>query len=213
MNISKSLIAVAVLAAAVSAPAGATSWDFYALAQPGGERSLGSSYSFTQGGQTINASIYPTATTSETLYAKNDGVGERGIGITPASDHEIFYPYGVELKLSSGSFSSVQIGSVQGKESWDVLVSTDGSTFTDFAHGVGGGVGPASNEINVTGLAGYTYVVVDVPFADNTNGTNGNNNIVLDSAVTTNATVPEPAMLSLMGLGLAGLAFARRRKA
>ena len=220
MNISKSLIALAVLGAAVSAPAGATSWDFYALAQPGGERSLGTSYTFTQGTQSITASVWSVNPTSSTLYAKKDGTGERGIGLTPESDNEISYPLGVELHLSSGTFTSLQVGSVQGAssfgESYQVQVSTDGITWTTLTEGIGGGVGPAHNEINVTGLTGYSYVILDTPFANNTNDppyghTNANNDIVLDSVVTTS--VPEPAMLSLMGLGLAALGFARRRKA
>lgn len=220
MSRKNSIAALGLLAAAVAAPAGASSWDFFALSG-GVEKSLGSTYTFTQGGQTITASVWSPSPTTEQLYAKNDGSGERGIGLTPASEHEIYYPLGVELTLTGGTFSTLEVGSVQGLlgngESYQVQASKDGTTWTTITEGIGGGGGPGHNVIDVTGLSGYTYVILDTPFADNTTDppygkTNGSNNIVLDSVTTTASSVPEPEVLSLLGFGLVAVAFTRRRK-
>ena len=210
-----SLIALGVLAAAMSAPAGATPVNLGA----DGTGNLGSSTASFLGGSltaqvvTVSGSSV-TSVTSPNLYYKTSGGDETGLGIVAPTENEIYYPYGIELTRTSGvTFNSVVIGSVQNPESWDIR-GWNGTSWVELggSPGVGGAVG---GQITVTGLAAYTSILVDTPFANGTHGTNGGadgNNILLDSVDVSNQ-VPEPAMLSLMGLGLAALGFARRRKA
>ena len=80
----------------------------------GSSVSLGSQSTFTVGGASLTAYASPGAT----LYAKNDGPGETGLGITsdPTGDHEIWGQTFVQiLSSTSGGFdvTSINLGSVQ----------------------------------------------------------------------------------------------------
>jgi hypothetical protein len=232
-----SLTAATLVACAMAAPSVALTWDFTGLAG-GINQPLGSNFTFSQAGQTIDASaVTPGAPGSwntgslaaamcgsatagnPCLYAKGAGAPfpseERGLGLIPNGDHEIFHPDGIGL-VASAALTDLMITSVQIGESWQVQSCLAGFvSCVTIDQGVGGnamGIVDVGSGI----LAGGHIFVVDVPCANNSaclgGTTNGANNILID-AITSSSNVPEPATLALFGLGLLALALARRGRA
>ena len=228
-----SLAAVAVIGSAFALPASATpiNWDFFALAG-GTNQALGSQYPFTNPlapGQTIGAySLVPNLagtwtnnTCSNTangpcLYAKGAGTlpgdPERGLGLIPNGQSEIYYPNGIGL-IASAPILSVSIGSVQSGESWQLQGCIfNGTPCTTIDQGIGGGT---NGVITLNNLGNYDGYVIDVPCADATScaspagTTDGSNNILLMSVTTS---VPEPATWALFAAGLAGAGWMLRRR-
>lgn len=226
-----SAVALIGAAGAPAAFAGQVTWNFYALtgmpAAPGSatwstssstHTTASPSADFTQNG----LGLYAIAATSVgcsggfsgsawcpgsgDLYSKNAGTGEQGLGLTndTYNNNEISNPYGIYLYIGQGSFSSVQLGSVQAGETWSVWGSTNasGTSWTELGSGTGGGI------VNFD-LTGYNQIVIGDPYLAN-QSTGTSNNIVLMSVTT----VPEPGTLALLAVGLAAIGFAvkRRRK-
>lgn len=166
-----------------------------------------------------------SGTTSEPClfykYTAGDPV-ETGLGLEPdpAGDNEIFYPNGIGLISSSGYISSLELGSVQSGESWQVLgCRFDTGCTSILGAGVGGN---SASTVTLSGLpnGGFFGYVVDVPCRPNASSctpgmnamdlsTDGSDNILLMSVTT----VPEPGTLALFAAGLLGCAlFAARRR-
>lgn len=225
----RSLLMTAALSAGLVGNAFADQlWTFSSLFSNSQQNtSLGSSYTFTQGGNWLQATaVVPmwtasscTSTTTDPCLFAKDTTGdptESGLGLSPANQSEINYPDGIALQAAAGNpIDSIELGSVQTGESW----ALDGCSamFTNCTT-IRGGVGGGSNEsLWLTGLGQYSFTsyVVYVPCANGTtcgeSTTSGGNNILLMSAVTS---VPEPGVLALFGAGLLGCAIVlgRRRR-
>jgi hypothetical protein len=214
---SKSLLRTALTALAVGAAvtlgagsAQAIVWDLSGGVAPPGT-SVGTSHNFTAGGITITAAGFTSNafTTSATLFEKNGGVGEIGLGLTNdpnAGQNEINGSNLIRIDFTNAKNAGVtnfdfQFGSTTSGESWLVFASNTGTagSFVQVASGsdelVHTLVGPVSN---------FYY------FKENT-ATGATLDNVLLAEVSGVAAVPEPATWAMMLLGFVGLGFAFRQ--
>jgi len=161
---------------------------------------------YTTSGLSIVASGYSSSGTSTPvdLFLKNLGGTETGLGLAKTSDNEINPGQYIYLDMSNlvshGLFSGViGLGSVQSSEVGSICttaaVGTPGSTCISVTDS-GGNLGSANVTwssadpiLSITATTGSVLLVNDV------------------TAVT-----PEPASLSLFGIGLLGFAFLFRRQ-
>ena len=232
------LAAVAIVLAAAgaqSAHAGAINWNFNALngspAQPG--KSLLTQETYTQDGVTLTATstrytclyvLCGWAGSTVDLYAKNGGTAaEQGLGLTndPSGDHEITDPYGISISLSSGAFTSINIGSVQSGETWAVWGTND-SGWQKLGSGMGTQTSNPLVTFDLTGLsAHYSQLILTDPQQGNAYSsgwcnTSGSNNILLQGVSSTGevpVSTPEPGALAMFTAGLLGCAlFINRRR-
>ncbi|MBV9523795.1 MAG: PEP-CTERM sorting domain-containing protein, partial [Alphaproteobacteria bacterium] len=193
--------------------------------------------SFTVGGGTGTLTGYQytpnTTYASANLYQKNTGADEAGIGIAADLDNEIsntqrcFYsyctngaPFGVVV-IDLGAAGSVlrtdaangtlklSFNSVTGEDAGGVYYETTGSGVNLTAQTAALTVGTAQdndlNPLTVHTTDEFLYITTDL------NGTQQYSILLHD--IEAPSAVPEPTTLALFGLGLAGLGFARRRKA
>ena len=93
--------------------------------------------------------------------------------------------------LNSYKFSSTEFG---------IVTNGDGLVY---ATALGALAAAASTGFTLTSAANVSFYIADHPITDNTGGI---------SLLITSTSVPEPTILTLLGLGLAGLGFRRRRK-
>lgn len=180
----------------------AVTWTFL----ENGQGSLGSSTAtFWESGIGLTAHGYTSAGAAATLFAKNDGVGEMGLGLVSdiGNDHEIDLGHFVQIDshISQGSLTTLFLGSVQG-------TGERAAVFGSNAWGTLGtqiGWRDSNGNIDVSSFLGsYQY------FSVTTIGANWDANVLLGSV---SATVPDNATTSLLlGLGLISLVIARRKR-
>jgi hypothetical protein len=218
----KKIARPALLAAliAASGTASAVTWDFQT--SPPANHLWGVSQSFDTNpasGNMITAFGFNTAGIASALFSKFSGAGsdETGLGLAtvdPDGDRELIPGSFITLDMSGvtgtlGNTFTIQLGSLQGTGSTAENASiyecmNQNCTGTRTLLGTVSGP-PTQKSITLTLGSGFTFFQI----FDNPAG--GGADVLLDSVST--SSVPEPATLGLLGLGLAGLGFMRRRKA
>jgi hypothetical protein len=205
------LTALAVGAAVIlgAGSAQAIVWDLSGGVAPPGTPA-GTSHMFTAGGITITAAGFTSNafTTSATLFEKNGGVGETGLGLTNdpnVGQNEINGSNLIRIDFTNAKNAGVtnfdfQFGSSTAGESWLVFASnSSNSGFVQVASG--------NDEL--------VHTLVGVPFnfyyfkEDTSTGLPADN--VLLAEVSGVAAVPEPGTWAMMLLGFVGLGFAFRQ--
>lgn len=203
-NLAKHLLGVSTAAAlAIGAHAAGAAVYTYDFSTPTGD--LGTQETYTNNGVSIVAYGFEGAFDSTRLWGKNDGPGERGLGLKHEEDHEIDTHDFVQLNLSdlwdeSPTSVSVAIGSVQSRESWKIYGSnTLGSLGTLLFTGTTDA--PATFGL-VPMPSGYQYLGVRA----------GAGNVLVSSLTANTAPVPEPGPLALLASGLLAVVVMGRRR-
>ncbi len=200
----KCLLATLSLAAAASTPAFSATIDF-----TGANNSLGHSQTFGSGAGSVTAYAFNTNGSNASLFGKNGGGSENGLGITGTLDNEITSSTFIQLNVSNLTTPfSLAIGSTQSQEGFSVYVSNTlgslGTLYQDIHT-------PTSDPFS-TALISTTDTYVSVTADGNPSGVG---NVLLDTLTTSPATtspVPEPSSLVLLGTGILSAAGALRRK-
>jgi hypothetical protein len=184
------LIALVVGGFSLAVQANTVTWTFL---ENGANLSLGASSTFTESGISLTAYASP----GETLYAKQEGGDENGLGITSDSDHEINANNFVQLNLATTPLSSLSLiflGSVQSGESATIYYSSVLGTLGTL---LGTVTADGSFAIPTADTTGYIGVSA------------GSGNVLIDS-VTGN--VPDGGTtIMLLGGALMGLGLIKRK--
>jgi PEP-CTERM motif len=205
---------------AASGTASAVTWNFQT--SPPANHLWGSFQTFDSNpasGTTIDAYGYDTAGMRTNLFSKFSGAGsdETGLGlnIDPDGDHEIIPGASIVLDMTRatgalGNTFIITLGSLQSygssapAENANIYECKDsGCSVKNLLGTISGPPTRKSGTFTLDVAGGYDFFQI----WDNPAG--GGEDVLLDSI----ASVPEPATLGLLGLGLAGLGFMRRRKA
>jgi hypothetical protein len=189
--------------------------------------SAGWTVTFSDLGAISNATVggLTTATISQTgTLLLNSGAGAADVSII-ASDINWSSPTGPALTLSSSGtalFTSTTAGDTSSFQSWYNSSNTLGATQDATALLNFASTGPVPNSDADSNNAGYAPLVVPFGMTNQTvlsisGGSTGNPAKLQFSGSTTLSAVPEPASVSLIGIGLPltilGLRFRQRRSA
>ena len=190
----KSILAVAAVAGLCAGVQAAT--INYTFMENGQNVTLGSSSVFTVGGVSITA--YGVG---DTIYAKNSGPGETGLGFTHDLDHEISGEGFIQLDISqliNSTLATIFISSVQVNEAGDIF-------YSDILGSQGSYIGSVVNadgSYDITSYLSHRYI--------NVSGSAGN---VLIAGLTANVpSVPDGGTtVAMLVAALTALGLVRRK--
>jgi len=179
--------------------ASATSWDFW-----GPTGNLGTSEGYSSSGLTVTAYGISTTSGATNLFGRNNGVGERGVGVGPSSSNYISLDVHelVNAGIHGGFLTTDHVGS---GSSYTICFgySTSGVGSNCFSRDL-------SHPIHLN-WGDYTVISISGWGSD---GLLSRLTTLGDGEGPPPAPVPEPATLVLLGSGLAGVvAAARKRRA
>jgi hypothetical protein len=178
----------------------------------------GSSFAYNTNGNIITATGWSdhNINTSVNLFAKNQGSGEQGIGLTndPAGNHEISGTSLVRINLGGTNlYTSLMfsMGSTTGSEEWAVWGSdsaTASGTGINSLHFIENGQNETLN--NLTG--NYQYYFFGLDPSDTAHGDNVLLATLQGSPTNLTAGVPEPSTWAMLILGFFGMGFVAYRQ-
>ena len=190
----KNIIAITLLAGlGMSAQAVSLNYTF----QDYGVGTLGASKAFTQSGYTVTATGV-----GDTLYAKNSGAGEIGLGTTTDADHEITSQAWVQLdvsQLSGATLATIFLSSVQTGETAKVWFSDVSGTLGTLISTL-----TADGSLDITSYLSHRYIDV----------TAGSGDVLIAGLSATTRNVPDGGTtVAMLGAALTGLGLIRRKLA
>ena len=208
LTMRKMLLALAAATAATALATGASAAIIsYNFGLPSGN--VGTSETYTSGGLSVTAYGFTASNNAQSLYGKNAGPGETGLGFVNNDDHEIGIFEGYVALDVSGLFGKIAgntltftMGSTTDGEQWSVYGSNTLNSVGTFLFS-----GGDMNAHNLTGLGAYKY------YDFKSTSWSGGGDVLLSTLSATTA-VPEPAAWALMLAGIGGMgAMLRRRRA
>ena len=204
-----SLLVVAFAVTGLSSPALASTTFTFGAAQPMPGAAVGFSKTYTNGSLTVVASGFDQTNTATTLFEKNGGAGEVGLGLAndPTGNNEIAFDHGfVQMDVSQllGKVSDI---------SFFLNSLTDGETYSVFGSNSSGAYSGLA-QVSSTNPAGVslpqlgTWKYYDFVSTQSVSGTHSN---FLLGGLTMTA-VPEPGTWATMLLGFGLMGFGLRRR-